>query len=127
LSASTTRTPGTTPAGVYQALTGLEKDDATAQDCMALILDRVTAKVQALSRREQSSSITLPTGEIIERHFFCHESAFIKVTFSLMGLREVTPVYASDVVSTPVSSWPTSRTATAVCPSGIPRSSANSA
>ena len=46
------------PAGVYQALTGLEKDDATAQDCMALILDRVTAKVQALSRREQSSHVT---------------------------------------------------------------------
>ena len=46
------------PAGVYQALTGLEKDDATAQDCMALILDRVTAKVQALSKREESSRVT---------------------------------------------------------------------
>lgn len=106
------------PAGVYLALTGKEKDDATAQECMALILDRVTDKVQALSRREENSrktggqtftytqtdflealkngyvvelqepttiaqpgvmvglnslleqdgSITLPTGEIIERH-----------------------------------------------------------
>ena len=106
------------PAGVYLALTGQEKPDATSQDCMALVLNRVTEKVQALSKREESSqktggqtftytqteflealkngyvvelqepttiaqpgvmvglnslleqggSITLPTGEIIERH-----------------------------------------------------------
>lgn len=105
------------PAGVYQALTGKEKEDATAQDCMALVLEKVTDKVQQLSRRaedeqskgqtytyvetdfikalkygyvieiqepttimqpgvlvglnsmlEQTGSITLPTGEIINRH-----------------------------------------------------------
>ena len=105
------------PAGVYQALTGMEKADATSQECMGIVLDKVTEKVRALSKRdeasqsngqtytyvetdfikalkngyvieiqepstivqpgvlvglnsllEQSGSITLPTGEIIERH-----------------------------------------------------------
>ena len=46
------------PAGVYQELSGVEKEDASAQDCMALILDRVTAKVQALSKREESTHVT---------------------------------------------------------------------
>lgn len=105
------------PAGVYKALTGVEKPDACSQDCMAIVLDKVTEKVRALSKRdenakssgqtytyvetdfikalkngyvieiqepstivqpgvlvglnsllEQTGSITLPTGEIIERH-----------------------------------------------------------
>lgn len=105
------------PAGVYQALTGVEKNDATSQECMGIVLDKVTEKVRALSKRdeasqsngqtytyvetdfikalkhgyvieiqepstivqpgvlvglnsllEQTGSITLPTGEIIERH-----------------------------------------------------------
>ncbi len=105
------------PAGVYLALTGVEKADATAQECMALVMERVTEKVRALSRSsetpsnngqiytyeetdfiralkmgylveiqeptvivqpgvmvglnsllEQDGSITLPTGEVIERH-----------------------------------------------------------
>lgn len=105
------------PAGVYQALTGVENAAATSQDCMGIVLDRVTEKVRALSRRdenekssgqtytytetdfikalkngyvieiqepstivqpgvlvglnsllEQTGSITLPTGEVIERH-----------------------------------------------------------
>lgn len=46
------------PAGVYQALTGHEKPDATSQDCMALVMARVTDKVQSLCRAksdEQSS------------------------------------------------------------------------
>ena len=46
------------PSGVYQTLTGVEKEDASAQDCMALILERVTEKVQALSKREESSRVT---------------------------------------------------------------------
>lgn len=105
------------PAGVYQALTGVENAAATSQDCMSIVLDRVTEKVRALSQRdekakssgqtytyvetdfikalkygyvieiqepstivqpgvlvglnsllEQTGSITLPTGEVIERH-----------------------------------------------------------
>lgn len=104
-------------AGVYQALTGVENAAASSQDCMRIVLDRVTEKIQALSKRaetaensgqtytyvetdfikalkngylvelqepstiiqagvlvglnsllEQSGSITLPTGEIINRH-----------------------------------------------------------
>lgn len=105
------------PSGVYQALTGTENPAATSQDCMRIVLDKVTEKVRALSKRdestqssgqtysyvetdfikalkngyvieiqepstivqpgvlvglnsllEQSGTITLPTGEIIERH-----------------------------------------------------------
>ena len=105
------------PAGVYQMLTGVENPGATSQDCMGIVLDKVTEKVQALSKRgenpggssqtytyvetdfikalkhgyvievqepstimqpgvlvglnsllEQEGSITLPTGEIIQRH-----------------------------------------------------------
>ncbi len=105
------------PAGVYQMLTGVENLSATSQDCMSVVMDRVTEKVKALSKRnesdgskgqsfsyietdfikalkygyvveiqepttimqpgvlvglnsllEQEGSITLPTGEIIERH-----------------------------------------------------------
>lgn len=36
------------PAGVYQTLTGLEKADATAQDCIAAVLEQVTAKIRQL-------------------------------------------------------------------------------
>lgn len=105
------------PVGVYQALTGVENAAATSQDCMGIVLDKVTDKVGALSARteqanssgqtytyvetdfikalkngyvieiqepstimqpgvlvglnsmlEQEGSITLPTGEIIQRH-----------------------------------------------------------
>lgn len=105
------------PAGVYQALTGTENPEATSQDCMGLVLERVTEKVRMLSKKdgesantgqaytyvetdfikalkngyvieiqepstitqpgvlvglnsllEQSGSITLPTGEVINRH-----------------------------------------------------------
>lgn len=105
------------PAGVYVALTGVENAAATSQDCMSIVLDRVTEKVRELSKTvkdknssgqtyryvetdfvkalkhgyvieiqepstivqpgvlvglnsllEQSGSITLPTGEVIQRH-----------------------------------------------------------
>ena len=36
------------PAGVFQMLTGTEKADASSQDCMAVVLDRVAAKIQQL-------------------------------------------------------------------------------
>lgn len=106
-------------AGVYKSLTGTDNPAATAQDCMRIVLDRVTNKVGELlkadnaagsnnsgqsftyvetdflkalkngyvveiqepttivqpgvlvglnSLLEQTGSITLPTGEIIERH-----------------------------------------------------------
>mgnify|MGYP002557452984 CR=1 FL=1 len=105
------------PTGVYMALTGAEKSDATSQDCMSVVLDMVTDKVRALTKvtdtasnggqsftyeetdfikalkngylveiqeptvimqpgvlvglnslLEQEGSITLPTGEVIDRH-----------------------------------------------------------
>ncbi|MBE5740560.1 MAG: ATP-binding protein, partial [Clostridiales bacterium] len=105
------------PSGVYLKLTGKEKQEATTQDCMALVLNLVTDKIKLLSTPkkegenkgqtfryvetdflkalkhgyvveiqepttimqpgvlvglnsllEQEGSITLPTGEIIERH-----------------------------------------------------------
>lgn len=105
------------PAGTFQSLTGVENDDATSRDCMAVVMDMVTEKIKALTKPaeqesssgqtytyvetdfikalkngwlveiqeptvitqpgvlvglnsllEQTGSITLPTGEIIQRH-----------------------------------------------------------
>ena len=42
------------PAGVYQALTGVENLAATVQDCMSAVLEKVTEKVQALSKRAEN-------------------------------------------------------------------------
>ncbi len=105
------------PQGVYKALTGKDKPNASTQECMLIVLNKVTDKIKELSRRdeastsqgqsftyvetdfltalkngyvvevqepttimqpgvlvglnsllEQTGSITLPTGEVIERH-----------------------------------------------------------
>lgn len=105
------------PVGTYKRLTGTDNEDATSQDCMAVVLSMVTDKVVRLSKKEekkdekgqsfryeesdfiralkngylvevqepstiaqpgvlvglnslleQKGSITLPTGEIIQRH-----------------------------------------------------------
>ena len=42
------------PAGVYQALTGVENLAATVQDCMSVVLEKVTEEVQALSKRAEN-------------------------------------------------------------------------
>ena len=42
------------PVGVYQALTGVENLAATVQDCMSVVLEKVTEKVQALSKRAET-------------------------------------------------------------------------
>jgi hypothetical protein len=57
------------PAGVYQALTGLEKEDATAQECMAVVMERVTAKVQALSKRTEESQSGGQTYRYVDTDF----------------------------------------------------------
>ena len=44
------------PAGVYQSLTGVENQAATAQDCMALVLEKVTEKVRQLSSKKEEAS-----------------------------------------------------------------------
>lgn len=105
------------PQGVYKALTGQDKPTASTQDCMRIVLNKVTDKIKELSKHdetsnsqgqsftyvetdflmalkngyvvevqepttimqpgvlvglnsllEQTGSITLPTGEVIERH-----------------------------------------------------------
>ena len=38
------------PAGVYKALTGIDRPGATSQECMAAVMGRVTDKVQSLYR-----------------------------------------------------------------------------
>ena len=42
------------PAGVYQALTGVENLAATVQDCLSVVLEKVTEKVPALSKRAEN-------------------------------------------------------------------------
>ena len=105
------------PAGTFQCLTGIENEDATSRDCMAVVMDMVTEKIKTLTKPaeqasssgqtytyvetdfikalkygyvveiqeptvitqpgvlvglnsllEQTGSITLPTGEVIQRH-----------------------------------------------------------
>lgn len=105
------------PAGVFQRLTGVENEEASSRDCMAVVMDMVTEKIKALTKPvekenttgqtytyvetdfikalkngylveiqeptvitqpgvlvglnsllEQTGSITLPTGEVIQRH-----------------------------------------------------------
>lgn len=57
------------PAGVYQALTGVENAAATSQDCMSIVLDRVTGKVRALSKREENAQSSGQTYTYIETDF----------------------------------------------------------
>ena len=57
------------PAGVYQALTGVENAAATSQDCMSIVLDRVTEKVRALSRRDENSKNSGQTYTYTETDF----------------------------------------------------------
>ncbi len=57
------------PAGVYQALTGVENAAATSQDCMSIVLDRVTEKVRALSKREEAAQSSGQTYTYIETDF----------------------------------------------------------
>lgn len=57
------------PAGVYQALTGVENVAATSQDCMSIVLDRVTEKVRALSKRAENAQNGGQTYTYIETDF----------------------------------------------------------
>lgn len=57
------------PAGVYQSLTGTEKESATAQECMALVMEKVTAKVQALSKRAEESQSHGQTYRYVDTDF----------------------------------------------------------
>lgn len=57
------------PAGVYQALTGVENLAATVQDCMSVVLEKVTEKVQALSKRAENRQISGQNYTYVETDF----------------------------------------------------------
>lgn len=57
------------PAGVYQALTGTEKDNASSQDCMAVVLEMVTAKLQQLCTVKPETANAGQTYNYVETDF----------------------------------------------------------
>lgn len=57
------------PAGVYKALTGTEKESASAQDCMAIVMNLVTEKVRKLSQRAQEGQSKGQTYRYVETDF----------------------------------------------------------
>lgn len=57
------------PVGSYLALTGVENQNATSQDCMGLVLDKVTEKVRQL--------VTVPEGSSGQTYTYV-ETDFIK-------------------------------------------------
>ena len=57
------------PAGVYRALAGVEKADAKTQDCVALVLNMVSDKIQALSRVSSEAQTTGQTYTYVETDF----------------------------------------------------------
>lgn len=57
------------PAGVYKALTGIEKADATPQECMGVVLEKITQKVNALAKRAQPKSDRGQSFSYIETDF----------------------------------------------------------
>lgn len=57
------------PAGTYQKLSGMEKPDATSQDCMSLVMEMVTNKLQQLCKVQPESSDGRQTFTYIETDF----------------------------------------------------------
>ena len=57
------------PAGVYVALTGVENAAATSQDCMSIVLDRVTEKVRELSKTVKDKNSSGQTYRYVETDF----------------------------------------------------------
>jgi hypothetical protein len=57
------------PAGVYQSITGIEKEDASSQDCLAIILNMVTDKIQKLSHVKAESQSVGQTYTYVETDF----------------------------------------------------------
>ena len=57
------------PAGVYHALTGLARPNATSQDCMAIVMSQVTDKIQKLCRVKTDGPSTGQTYTYVETDF----------------------------------------------------------
>lgn len=57
------------PAGVYHAVTGHEKPNATSQECMAVIMSMVTDKVQKLCRVKNNEDSSAQSYTYVETDF----------------------------------------------------------
>lgn len=57
------------PSGVFQSLTGVENEDATSRDCMAIVMDMVTEKIKALTKPAQKESTSGQTYTYVETDF----------------------------------------------------------
>ena len=57
------------PAGVYMTLTGVENLNATSQDCMAIVLDRVTEKIKDVSKSVEKKEGQGQTYRYLETDF----------------------------------------------------------
>lgn len=57
------------PVGTFQMLTGTENLSATSQDCMSIVMDRVTEKLKALLKQDDSKDGKGQTFSYIETDF----------------------------------------------------------
>lgn len=57
------------PAGVYRKLTEREKPDATAQECMTIMMDLVAEKIKALSKQAETPQSNAPSYTYEETDF----------------------------------------------------------
>ena len=57
------------PAGTFESLTGVENDDATSRDCMAVVMDMVTEKIKALTKPDEKESSSGQTYTYVETDF----------------------------------------------------------
>lgn len=57
------------PAGVYQSLTGVEKETATSQECMGVVMNLVTDKVRQLSKRAEEGQSNGQTYRYVDTDF----------------------------------------------------------
>ena len=59
------------PVGVYERLTGTQKENATSQECMTIVLERVTAKIKSITEAINGNKPD-------EQKFIYTETDFIK-------------------------------------------------
>ena len=57
------------PAGTFQCLTGIENEDATSRDCMAVVMDMVTEKIKTLTKPAEQASSSGQTYTYVETDF----------------------------------------------------------
>ena len=57
------------PAGVFLKLTGVENEDASSRDCMAVVMDMVTEKIKALTKPADQERTSGQTYTYVETDF----------------------------------------------------------